>query len=247
MPFPSHASASAAAGAAAVAGVLTFAACWAPFAARRTAVATLRDEAVAEAAARSFAQVLQHAAVRESCLALLETTLADARATRAGQHWVGGTLDVMVPGFPPAEGVAAGAAAQAEPAGAELGLQPEAIHATEADATAEVELSQRAGVLAAEVLGPPCPPTHPPSVRSIKLRGVSRIRSVRRLRGDRGGGAAASPRRAPRARRPRGRCRGGWLRQLPHGSRGVAGGSAGAMGRRRRGQGRQASAVSQFE
>ena len=63
MPFPSHASASAAAGAAAVAGVLTFAACWAPFAARRTAVATLRDEAVAEAAARSFAQVLQHAAV----------------------------------------------------------------------------------------------------------------------------------------------------------------------------------------
>ena len=118
MPFPSHASDPAAAGAAAVAGVLTFAACWAPFAARRTAVATLRDEAVAEAAARSFAQVLQHAAVRESCLALLETTLADARATRAGQHWVGGTLDVMVPGFPAEGGGAAPAAskrAAAEP------------------------------------------------------------------------------------------------------------------------------------
>ena len=65
--------------------------------AARAARAVLRDAAVQEAAADSLVRVLEHRSVHSGCVRLLQTVLADSRTARAGQQWIGATVNRLTP------------------------------------------------------------------------------------------------------------------------------------------------------
>jgi hypothetical protein len=65
--------------------------------AARAARAVLRDAAVQEAAADSLVRVLEHRSVHSGCVRLLQTVLADGRTARAGQQWIGATVNRLTP------------------------------------------------------------------------------------------------------------------------------------------------------
>eukprot|EP01046_Picozoa_sp_COSAG06_P063875 COSAG06_NODE_15022_length_1103_cov_6.188247_1_plen_240_part_01 len=65
--------------------------------AARAARSVLRDAAVQEAAADSLVRVLEHRSVHSGCVRLLQTVLADGRTARAGQQWIGATVNRLTP------------------------------------------------------------------------------------------------------------------------------------------------------
>eukprot|EP01046_Picozoa_sp_COSAG06_P060424 COSAG06_NODE_12850_length_1320_cov_18.769861_2_plen_244_part_01 len=65
--------------------------------AARAARAVLCDAAVQEAAADSLVRVLEHRSVHSGFVRLLQTVLADSRTARAGQQWIGATVNRLTP------------------------------------------------------------------------------------------------------------------------------------------------------